>query len=138
MVHELHKASYQRIRFWSGMAPSGMHWRCNITHDGNIAEDNLSLKDHGDPGLIARYTSGSGDRYFDWDDAPGRSAKELASRFIDRFPLIAQAGDGLDWPYAGWLTDILGEAELTGKLPIFFADYPIVLENLPPPPQKRT
>jgi len=136
MVHELHKASYQRIRFCSGMSPSGVHWRCLITHAGNIADDHVSLREHGDARIVARYSSGAGDRYFDWADAPGCSAKELASRFVDRFPLIAQFGDGLDWAYAGWLTDMLGKAELTGSLPVFFADYPITLIDLPPPPEK--
>ena len=36
MVHELHKLSYQRLRIAPGMSPSGMHWRCSVTHVGNI------------------------------------------------------------------------------------------------------
>jgi hypothetical protein len=138
MVHELHKASYQRIRFSSGMSPSGVHWRCLITHAGNIADDSLSLKEHGDASIVARYSSASGDSYFDWTDAPGCSARELAARFIERFPEIARMGDGLDWAYAGWLTDVLGNAELTGALPVFFADYPIEITNPPPPPQRAS
>jgi hypothetical protein len=36
MVHELHKLGYQRLWFVPGMSPSGMHWRCSVTHVGNI------------------------------------------------------------------------------------------------------
>ena len=31
MVHELHKAGYQRIRIVPGISGSGMHWRCSVT-----------------------------------------------------------------------------------------------------------
>ncbi|SFR96133.1 hypothetical protein [Sphingomonas jatrophae] len=138
MVHELHKAGYQRLRVSPGLAPSGMYWRCSITHAGNIAENGWSLRTPGLEGEVASYSSGAGDRYFGWDDAPGRSARELAVRFIQRFPALVEKGDGCDWAYAGWLTDVLGRAELGGAdaLPVFYADYPLTLdpEWLPPPP----
>ncbi|PTQ58801.1 hypothetical protein C8J45_1184 [Sphingomonas sp. PP-CE-3G-477] len=138
MIHELHKAGYQRIRFQSGMAPSGMHWRCAITHAGNVEADGLSFRD-GSPGEeVAHHSSATGDRYFGWEDAAGRSARELAVLFIERYPPIVQKGDGRDWAYAGWLTDILGRAEVgaSDAIPVFFADYPISVdpEWLPPAP----
>ena len=137
MVHELHKAGHQRIRFSSGMAPSGLYWRCSITHAGNMTADGHGIEASCPQAEVASYTTGSGANYFKWADAPGRSARELGVMFLDRFPAIARKGLGRDWAYAGWLTEILGRAErdeLSG-FPVFFADYPIDLKpaDLPPP-----
>ncbi|NPD68105.1 hypothetical protein HN018_12095 [Lichenicola cladoniae] len=136
MVHEFHKAGYQRIRFSSGMAPSGIYWRCSITHAGNMTADGLHIQDYNAPEEVAAYSSSSGDHYFGWADAPGRSARELGLLFLDRFPAIAEKGLGRDWTYAGWLTEILGRAERDERsgFPVFFADYPIDLEPADRPP----
>lgn len=138
MVHELHKAGYQRIRMLPTMAPTGLHWRCTITPADNLGADGLSVRD-GAEGLIARYTSGQGNHYFDWPGADRMTARQLADRFLSNFPLIAARGAGRDWPYAGWLTDVLGRAE-HGDFLVFAADYPLDEEELrewhpPPPPE---
>lgn len=137
MVHELHKAGFQRIRFSSGMAPSGMYWRCSITHAGNMTPDGLRIGASRAEEEVADYSTGSRDRYFHWPDAPGRSARELGIMFLDRYPVIAREGTGRDWAYAGWLTEILGRAERNepSGFPVFFADYPLDLApaDLPPP-----
>lgn len=122
MVHELHKAGYQRIRICPALAPSGVHWRCTISYAGNLAADGLSFRAAAD-GHVASYTSGQGARYFDWPDGDRLTARELARRFITAFPPIAEHGIGRDWPYAGWLTDVLGYAE-HGRFVAFWADYP--------------
>jgi len=136
MIPELHKAGYQRLRFCSGMAPSGVHWRCLLTHADNIGPDGRTPIDWDTD--TAHYTTGSGDGYFDWNDAPRLSARELAVRFVTRFPAIATKADGADWRYAGWLTAILGKAERGGvdALPVFYADYPLTFppDALPPSP----
>ena len=136
MVHELHKAGYQRIRICPTMAPSGLHWRCTLTYAANVAEDGWSILDAGE-GRVARYTSGQGARYFDWAGTDSMTARQLACSFLEAFPLIATQGAGRDWPYAGWLTDLLGHAE-HGKFVVFAADYPLDPTELarwaPPPP----
>jgi hypothetical protein len=130
MIHELHKAGYQQVRFRSGMAPSGMNWRCASTHAGNVAADGRSFRDDVPSEEMARHSSASADRYFGWEDAAGRSARELAILFIQRYPVIVEKGDGRDWTYAGWLTDVLDRAEMGGidAIPVFFADYPVSLD----------
>ena len=137
MVHELHKAGYQRIRFSSGMAPSGFFWRCSITHAENMTSDGLRIQDFSLSGAVAAYSTSSGDHYFGWANSPGRSARELGVLFLDRFPGIASKGLGRDWAYAGWLTEVLGRAERDepSGFPVFFADYPLDLSaaDLPPP-----
>ncbi|SDV50613.1 hypothetical protein [Chitinasiproducens palmae] len=136
MVHELHKAGYQRLRISPGMAPSGVHWRCTITHAGNVMTDGYTPVSS-EAGQVVRYSSASGDAYFGWHDAAGRTARELATCFIERFPALARASAGRDWRYAGWLTEMLGRAEQgrPADLPVLFADYPLdCAEILPPPP----
>lgn len=135
MVHEMHKAGYQRIRILPGMAPNGLHWRCSISDAGNFAADGLALCSPG-ADRIARYTSGDGARYFGWEDGPVLTARLLAKRFLATFPAIAELGAGRDWAYAGWLTDVLGRAE-HGSFVAFHADYELpedVLALWRPPP----
>jgi hypothetical protein len=121
MVHELHKLGYQRVRIVPGMSPSGMHWRCTITHAGNI------LKTHGAMPRdfhreAAHYSSADENIYFGWEDAQQDTVQRLAARFLERFPEIARRGHGTDWPYAGWYVQMLGFAE-RGAFPVAYADY---------------
>ncbi len=130
MVHELHKAGYQRIRILPAMAPNGLHWRCSISDAASFAPDGRTLR-AAQEGRVARYSSGDGARYFGWEDGPAMTARMLARRFLERFPRIAAGGKGRDWAYAGWLTDILGRAE-HGSFVAFHADYPIDPADLDP------
>jgi hypothetical protein len=115
MVHELHKAGYQRLRIRPFFSGSGCYWRCWITPASNMRPDgyNLIEEDHDDanPGLVARYTSGQDNEFFGWTDAKSMTARELAATFTKRFPRIVEQSQGCDWAYAGWLTDVLGHAE---------------------------
>lgn len=145
MVHELHKAGYQRIRAIPYESPNGAHWRLDITFSGNVDEDGLTLLDHDmeGTGLVARYTSADAANWFGWADAGALSARELAVLFLERFPTIAERGQGRDWLYSGWLTDFLGQMENADDLGllIFCADYPLdpgPLEPwMPPPPRPQ-
>ena len=140
MVHELHKAGYQRIRILPYLSPSGGHWRCTITPSANVADDGFHLIDDSGTRLVARYTTGQDNRYFDWAGSENDSARELAVRFIKEFPDIAQGGAGRDWMYAGWLTDVLGRAESGSAEDLLYliADWQIPDEEMrkwrPPPP----
>jgi hypothetical protein len=121
MVHELHKAGYQRLRICPGISISGCYWRCAVTSASNI------LKTHGamlknDDGQVALYSSGQDNEYFGWSDAKTDTARELATKFIERFPIIASAGLADDWNYAGWYVRMLGFAE-RGEFPAAYADW---------------
>ena len=143
MVHELHKAGYQRIRVLPYLAPSGMYWRCEITSSDNMTDDGYTIRPHGDTDdAVARYSSADGADYFRWPGAAQLSARALAARFLESFPRIAASGQGRDWLYAGWLTDVLGRAERgrTEDLLYLFADCdldPAVLRDWQPPPPIR-
>ena len=120
MVHELHKLGYQRLRIVPGMSPSGMHWRCSVTHVGNIQRMHGAMMCDFDD--AAHYTPGQNNNYFGWEDAQKDTARKLASKFLDRFPSIAQLGQGVDWAYAGWYVQMLGLAE-RGALPVAYSDW---------------
>jgi len=120
MVHELHKLGYQRLRIVPGMAPSGVYWRVGITTIHNVLSNNGAMCN--DFGIMARYTTGMDNRYFDWEDAKTDTATQLAAKFVDRFPDIARDGKGRDWEYAGWYVEMLGFAELDA-FPVAYDDW---------------
>ncbi len=93
-VHELHKLGYQRLRIDPDMSPSGMHWRCSVTHVGNIQRMHGAMMCDFDD--AAHYTTGQDNNYFWWEDARKDMARQLASKFLDRFPAIANLGLGAD------------------------------------------
>jgi hypothetical protein len=147
MVHELHKAGYQRIRILPMLSPSGCYWRGIVTFSENVAEDGYNILnwDHDDEfGTVAKYTSGDENEFFGWRDAKSLNARQLAVLFIERFPVIASRGVGCDWAYAGWLTDVLGEAEAgpeRGSLIHLLQDWdtdPAYMQRWQPPPPIRT
>ena len=121
MVHELHKLGFQRLRIMPGMAPSGLAWRCSILPRSQV------LKNHGAWGVAwnqfgPNYTSAAGNHYFDWDNATRDNARQLAAKFLARFPDVAALGEGRDWEYAGWFVEMLGHAE-RGAFPVAYQEY---------------
>jgi hypothetical protein len=146
MVHELHKAGYQRIRVLPMLSPSGSYWRAMITVADNVARDGYHIIDD-DPddreGIVARYSSGQENEFFGWKDAKPLNARELAALFVQRFPVITRRGEGGDWAYAGWLTDVFGEAEAGpdgGSLIHLVQDWaadPSYMRRWQPPPPPR-
>ncbi len=128
MVGELHRRGYQKLRAMPYLSASGSYWRCCI------GPDTLFYRDHGaylsDIGLddaspakdlIARYTTGSDNHYFDWRDAETDDARALADKFIIRFATLARQGEGWSYDYAGWYQRLLGLAE-RGWMPIVLSD----------------
>jgi len=134
MVGELHKAGYQKLRVAAGMSPSGVHWRCHITHVNNVGANGWEPTNWFQ-GVI-NYSSADGNQFFGWTDAPDKNARELAQLFIERFEEVSQLGLGLDYEYAGWFTAVLGKAE-NGELPIFFSDSDEPSRNSIQPPMIR-
>lgn len=116
MVHELHKAGFQRLRVSFGWPADGGEWRCFL---GSVADFG---RDGWTPAKGAGghwYTSSDGVQFFGWTDTASDDARQLAAKFIERLPDTAAACRGADWEYAGWLTSILGTAE-HGTLPALY------------------
>src|SRR5690349_20809912 len=110
IVHELHKRGYQLARIMPGLSPSGLHWRCTITPRSNILRRHGAMCWQFKKNTVL-YTSAGGNEYFGWPDAQDYTVRQLADRFIERYPEIAKAAYGDDWRYAGWYVKMLGYAE---------------------------
>jgi hypothetical protein len=78
---------------------------------------------------VATYASAANTRYFGWPDAAKDSPKELAEKFIERFPNIAADGQGEDAAYAHWYQDMLLVTKPYG-LVYAFADFSIPEDRL--------
>jgi hypothetical protein len=129
MVLHLHKWGYQKIRIAPGLTEDGNDWECAITHTRNMDRADgarLSVDPH--DGHIAYYSTAASNEYFGWADAQMDNSRELAERFIQRFPKILSLGNGRDWPYSGWYVSMLGIAE-TGPLPIDYGDPDVNLRK---------
>lgn len=115
MVGELHRLGYQRLRIGPGRSPSGVFWRCAITHVANIQRDNgVVVIDEGCD--TVHYSSGTGVGYFGWEDSASDTPEELAKKFVERFPVLARLGRGDDEDYAAWYQELMRLAQ-AGELP---------------------
>lgn len=139
MVHELHKTGYQHLRASPFRHYKSGHWVCQITCASNLeceaSEATAHLPFTHDASYALQYSSADGAHYFGWTDIEGKTARELAALFLQRFPSLAERSKGQDWTYAGWLTSILGIAE-SGKLPVTLgaSDETFAAVPVPPPP----
>ena len=132
MVHELHKAGYQRLRICVGHSLDGNDWRCHLLPAVNMHKDGWTPTSTDKAHL---YTSREANCYFGWSDAVDDSARSLAKKFVERFPETARDAIGQDWLYAGWFTSALGSAE-NGFLPAFYGgrSYELKTPEIPLPP----
>lgn len=130
MVHELHKAGYQRLRVACGWDVEGKVWRVRLIPSSQVSDDGWSPISGT---TRADYSTADGKAYFGWTDAAGDDARTLANKFIDRFSDLALEASGHDWAYAGWFSTVLGEAE-HGEMPAFFGFDVDELSPMPPMP----
>lgn len=119
MVHELHKQGWQRLRIRASLSGSGFHWRCAI-HPKDIDRTLLDEVDEGTGPFttVARYTTAAERDYFQWGDCAKDDARQLAAKFLLRFPHLCAQAQGRDWAYAGWYAELLGHTE-HGRLPLW-------------------
>ena len=101
MVAELHVRGYQRLRILPHQYAMG-HWRCVVVPATAFLRTNGARAVENIYDIGAAYSSGHGSAPFQWTVARTSTPSGLARRFIERFHVIAEAGRGADWPYAGW------------------------------------
>lgn len=119
MVLELHKAGYQRLRICAGHALDGKSWICRVLPASDLLSDGWTPRSSE---RAAVYKTVDSVNYFEWTDASGDNARELAAKFTARFPATVHSGIGEDWEYSGWLVGVLGLSE-AGMLPSLFGGY---------------
>ena len=127
MVRELHLLGYERLRIEPSMAPSGLYWRLVICSAANTRPEHGATVLHFDEGV--NYSSAEGNAFFGWADAEVDSPRQLAEKFIARFPRLAREALGRDSPYTRWYEEML-EATGPGGLPYAYADWPCPKDRL--------
>lgn len=114
LLQELHRMGYQKLRWLSCMAPTGMSLRCFITIEENIRW-NRELKNwHENTWCISTSIDDSGIT----DIQP--YIREMLED-LSQFDLL-ELGKGKDEPYAAWYDKIVEKAKQR-KLPFFYGEY---------------
>lgn len=122
MVSELHRMGYQRARIMPFEYP--LAYRVYIGPADLFSPRNGAYSEGADGGAFVGYSSASENHYFEWADASGDTARQLADKFVERFPAIVERCAGRDWAYAGWLAELLSVIEENpGRLPIVMAEH---------------
>ena len=116
MVSELHRMGYQHLRIMPYIHP--LAWRLLVAPREMFSESNGAFVPTNTWGDGVAISSAGG--FFDWEDCKTDNARDLAEKFVTRFPDIAKRGLGQDWPYAGWLSALIGFLEGRDLLPVSF------------------
>ena len=118
MVGELHRSGFQHLRIMAYEHP--LAWRLAIAPRDLFAANNgfIIPAELFGSGPMAIYSAASGNDYFDWEDARRDTARQLALKFVERFGHLAAFGEGRDWEYAGWLSELTGFLEREKRLPL--------------------
>jgi hypothetical protein len=108
MVSELHRLGYQRVR---AMPCAGLtSYRVWIAPAPAFSRVNGAFCIDMDA-VSTCYDASAEDAYFGWQDARTDTARALARKFIERNERVCAFGQGSDWAYAGWLSDLLAMLE---------------------------
>lgn len=113
ILHELHKAGYQKLRWLSYMAPSGLSLRCHITTQDHICANR-------------EIVNGCGNREI-WSASvgvltTGEDINPLVRIFMEENPRLLEIGKGQDADYAEWFDKLLKLAS-EGEMPLFYGEH---------------
>lgn len=113
ILHELHKSGYQKLRWMSYMASTGLSLRCHITTQDHICA-NREIVFTGDPNEIWCASTGT--------MTTGEDIKPLVKAFMDENPRLLEIGKGEDVEYVEWFNKLLSFAA-KGQTPVFYREY---------------
>ncbi|MBO5053284.1 MAG: endonuclease/exonuclease/phosphatase family protein [Muribaculaceae bacterium] len=113
ILHELHKSGYQKLRWMSYMAPTGLSLRCHITTQDHICV-NREIVFTGDPSEIWCTSTGA--------MTTGEDIKPLVKTFMNENPRLLEIGKGEDVEYVQWFNKLLSFAA-KGQTPVFYGEY---------------
>ncbi len=113
LLQELHKRGYERLRWFSYMAPNGCAMRCHITTENNIIRNEFIKDLHKNTWYISTGNADNGET----DIAP----------YLDIFTSeiggeLLELGKGEDKPYVEWFDKLITFAK-QGGFPVFYADF---------------
>lgn len=113
ILHELHKLGYQKLRWMSYMAPTGLSLRCHITTQDHIIvnQEIIFDKNQGEVWFASVASMSTGE-----------DIKPLVKTFMDENPRLLELGKGEDSEYVEWFNKLLSLAK-KGQTPIFYGDY---------------
>ena len=115
MVSELHKLGYQGLRIHTQFYMSRRIWIAPAILVDNAdasSSQSLSFSGAGKEFIIMTNDNATNEgRYFLWPDAQGCNARQLANKFLERFPQVSDVSLMDDLAYAGWLSRLIGEME---------------------------
>lgn len=113
ILHELHKLGYQKLRWMSYMAPSGLSLRCHITTQDHICA-NREIVFSGESNEIWCASIGA--------MTTGEDVKPLVRLFMDENPRLLEIGKGDDPEYIEWFDKLLSFAA-KDQTPMFYGEY---------------
>lgn len=113
ILHELHKLGYQKLRWMSYMAPTGLSLRCYITTQNHICA-NREIVFNGDPNEIWCTSCGA--------MTTSNDIKTLVKTFMNENPRLIEIGKGYDPEYVEWFNKLLTYVA-KGQTPVFHAEY---------------
>ena len=113
ILHELHKLGYQKLRWMSYMAPSGLSLRCHITTQDHICADR-EIVFGGDPNEIWCTSIGA--------MTTGEDIKPMVKTFMYENLRLLEIGKGNDPEYVEWFSKLLSFAA-EGQTPVFDGEY---------------
>lgn len=113
LLQRLHKMGYERLRWFSYMAPMGGSLRCHITTINNIIRNEFIKDLHKNTWYISTSNADNGET----DIIPylNTFTREIGSELLE-------LGKGEDKPYVEWFGNLVEKAK-KGKFPTFYADF---------------
>lgn len=113
ILHELHKLGYQKLRWASFMAPSGLSLRCYITTQDHICANREIVIAEGNNEVWSTSTRTM---------TTGENIKPLVEAFMNENPRLLEIGRGDDHEYVEWFNKLLSFAT-EGQPPVFYGEY---------------
>lgn len=113
LLQSLHKMGYERLRWFSYMAPNGCAMRCHITTANNIIRNEFINNLHKNTWYLSTGNADNGEN----DITPylDTLTREMGCELL-------KLGNGEDKPYVEWFDHLVEKAK-KGKFPIFCADF---------------
>jgi hypothetical protein len=122
-VRELHVLGYERLRIAPGLNASGTSWRCSLAPAGLMDLTNGALLAREIDGLVARYSSADGGRFFESPRRLTGSRHRLAELIVRLFPAMVRQSRGVDREYARWFLEVVRLGG-SGIFPVAYSDWP--------------